>query len=953
MPVLDTIVVEVIERGPQGPQVSDGDKGDITVSSNGTNWQINAGAVGTTELADEAVTTAKIDDDAVTNTKLADMPEGTVKLRPLGVGVGSPQDGTPAQVKAISGVFDTIADLAAAEIPTPMVTVTTLGYHTVGIGACRRVRRASAGPGRVPSADGAYWEVAEDWWTPQMCGAVGDGATNDTAAFRALAGAQAPQILIPKGNYRIDPIDWQHRVTINLTPQAVIEQRTTGVVGPTYAAPTYTVTRQALFQFNHPGSAGSYVFGGGWFDGRRSSITGFIDEYQSKWGAIDATAPDVTVENLYARNFNSHAFNIEGDRAKAFNLTSVSCGQGTLIGRFAATGDTSADGPQNQTVMGIYDIDGGNASANVFQHGIDVWFSHRSNISGLVVHNIGGDAGGKSSTVTAITILGCHDTVVSGAIAPKWNTSLPRLAISCVGNVNCTFDGLITRGSTSIGIEDISNQNCTFANYLVDGEYLNNTTSVGVNFNVGSQYAISGRGRRRSISGSRSRHVNGIVMRCNWGYYFRGQMAELVGCTTKGNLSHGVVITDWEANDANLGQVADSRAEPLIINGLISYNNHGAGITLYAFGKVIWSSGACYNNGQNSANSEANRSGVSLFPSETSDYFHMVDVEAYDDQGETLTAAVTFKPASSVNNRISITVMKPHKLDYGQYVTIKNGGGPGSDITGYIYDYLQDDFVLQLSGSATLSATGNTTNLSGTWTTDGTDNTRLNGSGGAASTEIDGHLWVTNGTEWRQVIASSGNNILFIDQPFSAALSGATLTALRCNLATIKSQQVGHRLSVTNLTSMYVRGCEARGNVIRDWVVSDPTKFAVGSEYVFETVNTGVATTFGPTALVTTVPAGHAIDGVAAHVVTTISGGGVTSWDLAIQSSAGSDLEVIATGLALAQNTKLNRGVQTPVRNDTTTRRLAAKFTGGTPTAGAIRAKMRCRAARAEAYADV
>ena len=55
-----------------GGGVSDGDYGDITVSSSGTVWSIDAGVVDTTELADAAVTTAKIEDDAVTAAKLAD-----------------------------------------------------------------------------------------------------------------------------------------------------------------------------------------------------------------------------------------------------------------------------------------------------------------------------------------------------------------------------------------------------------------------------------------------------------------------------------------------------------------------------------------------------------------------------------------------------------------------------------------------------------------------------------------------------------------------------------------------------------------------------------------------------------------------------------------------------------------------------------------------------------------
>lgn len=63
--------------------ISDGDKGDITVSSSGTVFTIDSGVV--------------------SNSKLASMAEGTVKLRLAGSGIGVPIDATVAQLRTFLG----------------------------------------------------------------------------------------------------------------------------------------------------------------------------------------------------------------------------------------------------------------------------------------------------------------------------------------------------------------------------------------------------------------------------------------------------------------------------------------------------------------------------------------------------------------------------------------------------------------------------------------------------------------------------------------------------------------------------------------------------------------------------------------------------------------------------------------------------------------------------------
>lgn len=58
-------VLDYIEGLVAAAALADGDKGDITVSGSGATWNIDAGAVGSTEIADSAVTFAKLAGAAV------------------------------------------------------------------------------------------------------------------------------------------------------------------------------------------------------------------------------------------------------------------------------------------------------------------------------------------------------------------------------------------------------------------------------------------------------------------------------------------------------------------------------------------------------------------------------------------------------------------------------------------------------------------------------------------------------------------------------------------------------------------------------------------------------------------------------------------------------------------------------------------------------------------------
>jgi hypothetical protein len=121
------IVAAVGPQGPQGPAgsgggagVSDGDKGDITVSASGATWSVDAGAI----------STAKIADDAVTFAKLQNITGPSLVGRSGSSGTGSPELIGLAAALTINGSKE--LDLAAAVVAA--ATTVTAGTGLTGGG---------------------------------------------------------------------------------------------------------------------------------------------------------------------------------------------------------------------------------------------------------------------------------------------------------------------------------------------------------------------------------------------------------------------------------------------------------------------------------------------------------------------------------------------------------------------------------------------------------------------------------------------------------------------------------------------------------------------------------------------------------------------------------------------------------------------------------------------------
>ena len=302
-----------------------------------------------------------------------------------------------------------------------------------------------------------------------------------------------------------------------------------------------------------------------------------------------------------------------------------------------------------------------------------------------------------------------------------------------------------------------------------------------------------------------------------------------------------------------------------------------------------------------------------------------------DNQTWTATTGFSFQPQSSVAGLLTVYSVDAGRVSRGQYIKLVNANG-GVDVTVFVQAINPDESITVYVPSPTsLSSGSNTTALTGTWSGSGTT---ITGSGTLATTQLNGGVWVTNGSEWRRVTKALTNTSILIDRAFTTPLSGASLSQLRVTAQGIPSQQNGVRLFGL-AANVLLQGNNYTGNVLDETNISTPSNMLPGSEYFRTTVTT--TNTLNQN-LMTQIPWNARLCGITATNTIAISGGGAASYELRLTDGTGVLIQTYKTGIALLVST-VTRGTLTAPTVLTDTNIVRAIFTGGTPSAGQITLK--------------
>lgn len=279
-------------------------------------------------------------------------------------------------VQANVPIYATKAGMSAQTVPVGTTALRVNGYAAAGDygdALYKKVVSEPAHAGKFQSSDGAWWELAESEVYLEKFGAVGDGVTNDAAAFAAAAAYGAKRILGRKG------------AIYGIGATAVLLDSLTGV--------TFDLRGAKIKLLAVP----------------TTQVVQALSKTSIKF--LNCTKSGIIGAEIDGNNIASNAIGFDGTTDCFVRETEIyDCG---VTGHIVAAGNTRLKIDRNHIHDGIGTSRGvwlGNGTAAEIETDLEVTFNHvhDSPATGIVFYSNGGRACDNT----------CEDNAGSGLIAP-------------------------------------------------------------------------------------------------------------------------------------------------------------------------------------------------------------------------------------------------------------------------------------------------------------------------------------------------------------------------------------------------------------------------------------------------------------------------------------------------------------------------------------------------------
>lgn len=635
-------------------------------------------------------------------------------------------------------------------------------------------------------------------------GAVGDGVTNDTAAFVAAIAA-SNELYVPSGTYMLDYLTINKKIAIRLANSATLKNRVP-------ANPAVTLDANwGIFRFI-AGSNGSLVEGGT-LDGNRAALAPYyightrLGQDNHWWGIRTEFVDDFTCLNTRFVNFMSEAFyHFNGDRVRFLDVVIEDCGVA-----FAMQGrSTISPGCQVRAVCRNI----GNVIAStaymIFQHGITFGlmseFVFEVEMEGFCASGPGIDGdntgGGKEPVPIGMNLYLLEGGSINASIRdyttiPAFQSIHQAFGFS---SVNGCFGRMSAFGFEQALSMVTSNRNTLEADF--DGDYLTVSTfpRQGLWLTIGGvsvPNAATLAGEAESNLASRENVISGTIRRFGIGLRDEGDSNDFSGLTVSGNVTDGIQIARANGNSNSFPVARTRLAGGRDLVGINVMANGWSGVIYTGGTGDQIASSYIRDNGQTIGTRVLPYNICVLADSGQGTDLRIVDNDIDATPGPTtlvnecsfIPGTATAAPAlrfysegTALTHVHDFSVRNANAYTVGEIITLKNVLAGPANATGKIVSINQDLLTVAFASALVFVETSVLDTLAGTGSTSGFN---LTGVGTDFLSAVDFPTYLKNGSEYRKIVYVNSATSAVIASPFTSPLpGGSTLQVVRGDVDT-------------------------------------------------------------------------------------------------------------------------------------------------------------------------